>query len=111
MQRWSAGAERAVRTLLRAMGREVVVRVRVGGADADAQEVKLKPCVLRVKGEAAELVVAASALRGEGGALVANEVFATSSRVVDADVVWRVVGYAPVEGGGRVVAWRVQLAR
>ncbi len=72
-------------------------------------EVVLKPCVLKAGGEAAELLVAASAVADVAG--LAAELFSVSARVVVGDAVWRVVSYAAMECGETVIGWRVQMAR
>jgi hypothetical protein len=72
-------------------------------------EMTLKPCLLKVKGEAAELLVAASAIADVAG--LPAELFSVAARIVVDEIVWRVVSYAAVECGETVIAWRVQLAR
>jgi hypothetical protein len=78
-------------------------------------EVVLKPCFVKVSGDAAEmgaaaeLLVAASAVAEVAG--LPEELFSVSARVVVGDTVWRVVSYAPMEGGETVMCWRVQMAR
>ena len=108
---WGEGAARAAEALLRVAGHEVVVRVRrasVGGGEMPCQELTLRPCVLRSKGATAELLVSAGAVGDVG---TAAELFGVSARVVADDVVWRVVSFAAVECGGKVVCWRVGLGR
>lgn len=94
--------------MLRTCGRAVVVRVRQA-ASAPPMEVALKPCLLKVSGEAAELLVAASAVADVAG--LPGELFSVSARVVVDDTVWRVVSYAAMECGETVIGWRVQMAR
>jgi hypothetical protein len=53
--------ERIAETMLHTAGRAVVVRVRQA-ASSPPMEAVLKPCLLKVSGEAAEMLVAASAL-------------------------------------------------
>jgi hypothetical protein len=95
-------------TLLRLAGRAVTVRVRQPAA-GPPMEVVLKPCLLKAKGEAAELLVAASALEEVAG--LPDELFSISARVVTDEIVWRVVSYAAMECGETVICWRVQMAR
>jgi hypothetical protein len=95
-------------TMLRVAGRAVTVRVRQS-ASSPPMEVVLKPCLVKVSGEAAELLVAASALAKVAG--LPAELFSISARVVVGDTVWRVVSYAAMECGETVVCWRVQMAR
>ena len=102
------GAERIADTLLNMGGRAVVVRVRQP-PPASPTEVTLKPCLLKASGEAAELLVAASAVTDVAG--VPAELFSISSRVVVDDTVWRVVSYAAMDCGEAVICWRVQMAR
>jgi len=102
------GAERIVETALRMCGRAVVVRVRQT-AGVPPMEVVLRPCLLKVKGEVAEIVVAASTVADVAG--LAEELFSVAARVVVGDAVWRVVSYAAMECGETVIAWRVQMAR
>jgi hypothetical protein len=71
--------------------------------------VVLKPCLLKVSGEAAELLVAASAVGDVAG--LPAELFSVSARVVVDDIVWRVVSYSAMECGETVIGWRVQMAR
>jgi len=101
-------ALRTSATLLRLCGRAVVVRV-LQPAGVPPMEVTLGPCVLKVSGEAAELLVAAGALAAVAG--LPAELFSVAARVLADDIVWRVVSYTALEYGGTVVAWRVQLAR
>jgi hypothetical protein len=64
---------------------------------------------LQVKGETAELTVAAGALADVAG--LPEEVFGVTARVVAGPTVWRVASYAAMECGETVIGWRVQLAR
>ena len=102
------GAERIAETLLNMGGRAVVVRVRQT-PPAPPTEVTLEPCLLKASGEAAELLVAASAVTDVAG--VPAQLFSISSRVVADDTVWRVVSYAAMDCGEAVICWRVQVAR
>ena len=102
------GAERIADTLLNMGGRAVVVRVRQT-PPALPTEVTLKPCLLKVSGEAAELLVAASAVTAV--AVLPAQLFSISSRVVVDDIVWRVISYAAMDCGDAVICWRVQMAR
>jgi len=102
------GAERIAETLLNMAGRAVVVRVRPA-LPATPVEVTLAPCLLKVSSEAAELLVAASAVTGV--AILPGNLFSVSSRVVVDDNVWRVISYAAMECGETVIGWRVQMAR
>ena len=101
-------AKRIAETMLRTCGRAVVVRVRQP-AGVPPMEVTLKPCVVKVNGEAAEMLVAASALADVAG--LPEELFSISARVVADDIVWRVISYAAMECGETVICWRVQMAR
>ena len=101
-------AKRIAEAMLHAAGRAVVVRVRQAAA-MPPMEVVLKPCLLKVSGEVAELVVAASAVADVAG--LAEELFSVATRVVVDEIVWRVVSYAAMECGETVIGWRVQMAR
>jgi hypothetical protein len=72
-------------------------------------ELTLKPCLLKVSGDAAEMLVAASAVAEVAG--LPAELFGVSARVVVDEAVWRVVSYAAVECGESVIGWRMQMAR
>jgi len=101
-------AKRVAETMLRTCGRAVMVRVRQA-AGVPPMEVVLKPCLLKDKGEVAELLVAAGAVEDISG--LPGELFSISARVVVDDTVWRVVSYAAMECGETVIGWRVQMAR
>jgi hypothetical protein len=101
-------AKQIAETMLRTCGRTVLLRVRQT-TSAPPMEMTLKPCLLKVKGEAAELLVAASAIADVAG--LPAELFSVAARIVVDEIVWRVVSYAAVECGETVIAWRVQLAR
>jgi len=101
-------ASRIAETMLRMAGRSVSVCVRQAAA-APPMKVVLKPCLLKASGEAAELLVAASAMADVAG--LPEELFSVSARVVVDDAVWRVVSYAAMECGETVIGWRVQMAQ
>ncbi len=101
-------ALRTSATLLRTCGRAVVLRVLQLPSDPP-MEVVLKPCVLKVNADAAELLVAAGAVAAV--ACLPAELFSITARVVAEDIVWRVVSYTAMECGETVIAWRVLLAR
>jgi hypothetical protein len=101
-------ARRIAETMLHTAGRAVVVRVRQA-ASSPPMEAVLKPCLLKVSGETAEMLVAASALADIAG--LPAELFSICARVVADDIVWRVVSYAAMECGETVIGWRVQMAR
>jgi len=101
-------AKRTAETMLRTCGRSVILRVRQA-AGGPPMEVVLKPCLLKVKDEAAELLVSAGALADVAG--LPEELFSVAARVVADEIVWRLVSYAAVECGETVIAWRLQMAR
>jgi hypothetical protein len=104
----AVGAERQIETALRLWGRAVLLRVRQPAA-MPPMEATLRPCLLKVSGDAAELLVAAGALEAVAG--LPAELFTIAARVVVDDVVWRVVSYTAMECGEAVICWRVQMAR
>jgi len=101
-------ALRTAETLLRTCGSAVLLRV-LQATSAPPMEVVLKPCVLKVNGDAAELLVAAGAVEAVAG--LPEELFSITARIIAEDIVWRVVSYTAMQCGETVVAWRVQLAR
>lgn len=103
---WSAGAVRALETLLKLAGGAAVLRFASAG-DGPVEEVRLTPVLLRVSGDTAEMLVSAEAMRDVGGASLEM----TTARVVAGEKVWRVVGCSAVECGGVHGAWRVSLVR
>jgi len=101
-------ARRIAETMLRMAGRSVTVRLRQL-ASAPSMEVVLKSCLVKVSGEAAEMLVAASAVADVAG--LPAELFSVSSRVAVGETVWRVVSYTAMECGETAICWRVQMAR
>jgi hypothetical protein len=101
-------AKRIAETMLRFAGRPVIVRVRQA-VPGPPMEMVLKPCLVKARGEAAELLVAAVALADVAG--LPEELFSVSARVVVDTTVWRVVSYAAMEYGETTIYWRVQMVR
>jgi hypothetical protein len=101
-------AKRIAETMLRVAGRAVTVSLRQAASEPP-MEIVLKPCYVKVSGQAAEMLVAANALAEVAG--LPAELFSVSARVVVGDIVWRVVSYTAMEGGETVICWRVQMVR
>jgi len=101
-------ALRTSATLLHTCGRAVLLRV-LQTAATPPMEATLKPCLLKTTADAAELLVAASAVANVAG--LPAEMFSISARIIADDIVWRVVSYTAMQCGETVIAWRVQLAR